>query len=262
MSPAYSYSLRRSDVLEEAAADEKPTLREAAQGTAWIMGLWALGYCLPNALNTLRHCTWAYAAPWEASLPYFGWMVFPYLSMNVLYGFAPLVCRTRAELRTLVRRMAVAIGVAATCFLLYPTRLPESKPDPVTGFDRLCYRLLNIDFPNNCFPSLHVAFALILASVYMRPLRGWRRWAVGGWFALIALSTVLARQHFVLDATAGLLLGWVACRWIRLSSVPVTAATEAADEEPVLLSFEAYQAARVELAVSSAERDDRYRRAA
>jgi membrane-associated phospholipid phosphatase len=248
MSPAYSYSIPASASLaDETAAEGRPTLREAAVGTASIMIMWALGYCLPNALNTLRHCSWAWAASWEASLPYYGWMVVPYLSMNVLYGFAPFCCGSRAELRALVRRMAVAIGVAATCFLLYPTRLPESKPDPVTDLDRLYYRLLNIDFPNNCFPSLHVAFALILASVYTRPFRGWRRWAVGSWFALIALSTVLARQHFVLDATAGLVLGWAACRWIR---VPATSAES--DAGPILLPFEEYRTLRMAQAADRA----------
>lgn len=230
MSSADTYLVDRpssADVAEEG----RPTFREAAFGTACLMGMWALGYCLPNALNTLRTCTWAWAASWEASLPYWGWMVFPYLSMNVFYGLAPFCCGSRAELRILVRRMAAAIGVAAAFFLLYPTRLPESKPDPVTAVDRLYYQLLNIDFPNNCFPSLHVAFAIILASVYVRPFRGWQRWAVGGWFAIIALSTVLARQHFVLDASAGWLLGWACCRWIRLPAA-------AADEGPILLPFE------------------------
>lgn len=218
------------------AADEgRPTTREAAWGTGCIMGMWALGYCLPNALNTLRPCTMAWAASWESSIPYLGWTLLPYLSMNPLYAYCPFRCESRAELRTLVRRLAAAIGVAATFFILWPTRLPESKPDPVTELDRVFYRLANIDFPNNCFPSLHVAFAIIMASVYMRPFTGVLRWAVGGWFAMIALSTVLARQHFVLDASAGLVLGWASCRWIRMSST-----ASSSESEPIFLPFEAY----------------------
>ena len=259
MSPPYPTSTYDDRSFDAADDEGRPTFREAAWGTGCVMGMWALGYCLPNALNTLRPCTMAWAASWEASLPYFGWMVIPYLSMKVLYALAPFYCGTRAELRTLVRRLAAVISVAAFFFVLYPTRLPESKPDPVTALDRLFYRLLNLDFPNNCFPSLHVAFAIILASVYMRPFVGWRRWGVGSWFALIALSTVLARQHFVLDASAGVLLGWGGCRWIRLSA----AATS--EEGPILLPFESYRAARDQRladAVQFAGNDDGYSRAA
>ena len=71
---------------------------------------------------------------------------------------------------------------------------------------RLAY---SIDPPYNCFPSLHVAYAYVSALTCYRVHRG-----VGViaaiWAALIGVSTLYTKQHYVADVIAGALAAFVA----------------------------------------------------
>jgi membrane-associated phospholipid phosphatase len=62
------------------------------------------------------------------------------------------------------------------------------------------------DHPYNDFPSLHVAASTVIA------IHGWRfsrySWPLIAWAGLIALSTVMVKQHYVPDIAGGLALGF------------------------------------------------------
>ena len=117
----------------------------------------------------------------------------------------------------LFRRVALAYAVvillAALCFVLLPTsaadlRLPLNELDS-TRFDVWGLGVLYAwDPPANLFPSLHLALAL-LASLVAWNLSP----AVGapalGLTALIAIATTTTRQHYWLDALAGVTLAVV-----------------------------------------------------
>lgn len=58
------------------------------------------------------------------------------------------------------------------------------------------------DKPNNVFPSNHVAYSLVvtLFMVLVIPALAWAFWLI---FLLIAASTVLIKQHYLIDIPAG-----------------------------------------------------------
>jgi membrane-associated phospholipid phosphatase len=70
--------------------------------------------------------------------------------------------------------------------------------------------------PRNCFPSMHFAWALMLAW-NMR--NRWLRLGFSYYAALIAISTLVLRQHYVIDLIAAvpyaIAVQWVALAWDR-----------------------------------------------
>jgi len=135
-----------------------------------------------------------------------------------------LVVRERAH----VQRMYVAyLSVWVTAylgFLLLPTEAPRPADVVGEGFAVWGLRFLySADPPRNCFPSLHVAHSFVSALSCHRIHRGL---GVGALLCavLVAVSTVLAKQHYVLDAVAGALLASLAylvfLRGCRRETVP------------------------------------------
>jgi membrane-associated phospholipid phosphatase len=163
--------------------------------------------------------------PWERRLPFVPWTVWIYLSMDVLLLLAPLVLRTWRALLPLWLVLVGETVVAAVCFVLLPVTprfAAFEAPDGVTGMAFAFADTINLT--GNLLPSLHVAYALTAAMAFAHAAHQQRHgWVVQGtwilWALAIAVSTVLLRQHHVLDVAAGLVLGvagWLLLgRWAR-----------------------------------------------
>jgi membrane-associated phospholipid phosphatase len=97
-------------------------------------------------------------------------------------------------------------------FLLYPTVAPRPDGDivPGTGFGAWGLQVLyDADPPVNCFPSLHVAHSFVGAFAV------WRMHARLGAIAIacaavVGLSTLFTKQHYVIDVIAGFALAYAA----------------------------------------------------
>ena len=137
------------------------------------------------------------------------WMLV-YGSMYVFVLLPLLVVRHPPLFRRALRSYVTVILIAYAGFLLYPTVTP--RPDAVLpqGFAAWCLRLnYALDTRYNCFPSLHVAHSFVSALAAYRVNR-----RVGGiaalWAALIGVSTVYTKQHYVVDVIGGALEGLLA----------------------------------------------------
>lgn len=95
-------------------------------------------------------------------------------------------------------------------FVAYPTAAPRPLHVAATGFPGWGIRFLYAaDPPYNCFPSLHVAHSFVSAFACRLVHRGVGRVAVLC-ASLVAFSTLLTRQHYILDVAAGIALACVA----------------------------------------------------
>jgi membrane-associated phospholipid phosphatase len=103
--------------------------------------------------------------------------------------------------------------IAALCFYLYPITFPRhlypissdaSYPSAtITAFQR------SIDQPTNCLPSLHVTTDLLCVALIGRRRR--RAFLLSIPLAvLLSLSILTFKQHYFVDALAGLALGLLA----------------------------------------------------
>ena len=130
-----------------------------------------------------------------------------YLWLIVLPVF---VVRQDEQIRRTVLAYLTVWVAAYACFLAYPTRAP--RPDQVSGEGFAVWGLrflYSADPPYNCFPSLHVAHSFVSALTSYRVHRALGI-AATLCAALVGVSTLFTRQHYILDVIAGTFLACAA----------------------------------------------------
>jgi len=138
------------------------------------------------------------------------WMLV-YGSLYVFAFLLPLLVVRQPELvRRALQAYLMVMIVSYVGFVLYPTAAP--RPDQVLGdgFAAWSLRLAySLDPPHGCYPSLHVAYSFVSALTCYRVHRGVGA-AAGLWAALIGVSTLYTKQHYVADVIAGILAAYAA----------------------------------------------------
>lgn len=135
-----------------------------------------------------------------------------YLSLWLYFGIGPGLQLTLLEL------VVYGLWVGALCltglvfFYFWPTQVPPLGLD-VSAFSDFAM-LQGVDAAGNACPSLHVAVAMFTAIRLEEILRragspNFMRLFNAAWFLAIAYSTLAIKQHVVLDAAAGAVLGVV-----------------------------------------------------
>ena len=170
-------------------------------------------YGTANWLASLRSDVPSIVFGWEQAIPFLGWTIIPYWSINAFYGASLFVCETRDELDTHGRRLLTAQVIAVLCFILLPLHFTFTQPetDGLSGF--LFAALTSFDQPFNQAPSLHIALLVILWVLYARHLPRWALWLLHPWFFLVGTSVLTTYQHHVIDIPTGALLG-LFCLWL------------------------------------------------
>ncbi len=170
-------------------------------------------YPLANFIASRRHGVPSVVFAWERHIPFVEWTIIPYWSIDAFYGLAFFVCRTRAELDALGRRLLTAQAVAFACFLLFPLKFAGPRPT-AHGLPGLLFgALAKFDRPFNQAPSLHIAFLVILWRLYDDHVPAAARYWLSAWFAIIGASVLTTYQHHFFDVPTGALLGLV-CVWL------------------------------------------------
>jgi membrane-associated phospholipid phosphatase len=135
-----------------------------------------------------------------------------YFSLWVYVGVAPGLQPRFNEL------LAYGLWIGALClsglafFYVWPTQVPPMLSE-ISDFPGFAI-LQGVDAAGNACPSMHVAVAIFTAiwvDHILRQVRTplWPRLLNAAWFAAIAYSTLAIKQHVVLDALAGAVLGIV-----------------------------------------------------
>lgn len=181
-----------------------PLIRRSHQALAMVLGYLAFSavYLGAGTLHLVAPTTLAPGRV-DALVPFLEWSVWIYLTQFLLLPFAIATARDDRDRSYALYGMLVATALAAIVFLGWPTQIARETPaaDTATG---LAWRLLHdVDVPANCFPSLHVALAVIAGRALWR--RAARAIAVL-WPTLIAVSTLTTRQHVAWDVAGGLAL--------------------------------------------------------
>jgi membrane-associated phospholipid phosphatase len=152
------------------------------------------------------------AMAWDAGVPFLPWMLVPYMSSVPLLVLAFLVVPDRQALRALSQRCLLATAIGTLIFALWPLRMGAERPLADSGlFAFLGDSLRQLDAPYNQWPSLHVAYCVILWPALSARLSSVSsRMALAVWLLLVASSTVFTRQHYLLDIAGGAVLGALA----------------------------------------------------
>jgi membrane-associated phospholipid phosphatase len=146
----------------------------------------------------------------DHAIPFQAAWLGPYLSLWLYTGIAPGLMLQLRELVIYGLWASALCGAGLICFYFWPTAVPPSTIDvsAYPGFQLL----RGVDAGGNACPSLHVATAVFSALWIQRLLQTlhapkWLRGVNVIWAAAIVYSTVAVRQHVVIDALAGAMLG-------------------------------------------------------
>ncbi len=145
---------------------------------------------------------------WERHMLFIKEMVVPYWSLDLFFGGAFFLCRSRLELNLLTKRLAAVTLASGLCFLLFPLQLGLPRPEPAGWTAPLFKVLYANDLPYNLAPSLHISLRSLIWVVYGAHLTGWTRRVTKLWFVLIGASTLLIWQHHLVDVASGFVMGW------------------------------------------------------
>ncbi len=110
--------------------------------------------------------------------------------------------RSDEEATWLWRVTYLQLAIALPLFVAWPVEMPRDLfyGDALFGVSDALWRWF--DEPRNCFPSLHAANGLFLAQVNWQRGGRWR-WPATLLGLGIVASTVLVKQHYVVDVAAG-----------------------------------------------------------
>lgn len=118
---------------------------------------------------------------------------------------------SREGVARMTRACLLAYAMAAAFFVV----MPVIDADPPIAGSSLAERLLEwnraADPTKNAFPSMHVGLAVLLALIGFQRSRAWG-WALLTCGAIISVSTLLVKQHFILDIPAGAIVALAAFR--------------------------------------------------
>jgi len=213
---------RAMSIAPDAPRSPTPSIAELSEARPWgRAALWLtfLGpffyvtYGLANWLASLRNGVPSIVFDWEHAIPFIGWTIIPYWSINAFYGISFFLCRNKPELDTLGRRLFTAQIIAVACFILFPLRFGFVRPE-VDGFPGVLFAALtSFDQPFNQAPSLHIALLVILWNFYAQVVPGWTLWLLYPWYLLVGTSVLTTYQHHFIDIPTGVLLGFV-CLWL------------------------------------------------
>lgn len=126
-----------------------------------------------------------------------------------------------SEFAILAANFLVMLGVHIAISLALPVRVPDDwrirSPYSTVSLWMLG-RVQHIDKGGNCFPSMHVAIAVLSTFHLLRLVEVAVPVEAMIWCfpCLIAASTVFTKQHYFADVPAGAFLGGLACAFYHI----------------------------------------------
>jgi len=148
---------------------------------------------------------------WESRIPFYPPASLAYMSIYPLFLLIPFVIQTRHNLNLLAVSLVSLIGCSGLGFLFLPA-YPISHAS-VHGFWGEVFHIADaINLNHNHLPSLHVGLAVACVSAMSRhtsPLAGMFLWI---WATAVAASTLLLRQHYLVDVVTGWCLALICVR--------------------------------------------------
>lgn len=155
----------------------------------------------------------------EAHIPFVPIAIFAYLLVYLvlLTGFLAIPRAEQPYFRRAVGWLALNFVVAYAIFLLVPVKALHRPPiDPSDGFAlAITHWYYQNDPPANLLPSLHVQMGAIGGLLCLRR-GGWLAVAGPVAAAVIAISVLLVKQHYLADIALALLIVALTARLCRV----------------------------------------------
>lgn len=169
----------------------------------------------------------------DLAIPFVPELLPLYVAYIPFYWWTVATSRDDAELGRVFYFTHFQMLLCLPLFLLAPVHFPRDLyyTAATTGWADAFWRWF--DGPGNCLPSLHAANCLLLAHLYReRGEAAWKARLHTAVAAAIVASTVLVKQHYIVDLLAGavvyLATGWVLGRVTVVETAAIGAAPSSA----------------------------------
>ena len=163
-------------------------------------------------INRLVIGGWALSLPIDKYIPLYPPALVPYLLGSLLFIGFPIwaaLYSEKGEFEAYIISFFTATLVSYIVYIALPTYV--IRPDVISQdyFSKAIVLLYQNDFPHNAAPSGHTFYTLI-SLLYIKRWRP-RLLTMSLTIAvLIIASTMLTKQHYVVDVLSGLVLGFTA----------------------------------------------------
>lgn len=177
-------------------------------GGAILFGLWTGGYFLVGHL-TLNEPAARLTTELDRSIPFQPIFVWFYMTLYPVFLIPFLSVRDRQFFKLMAYAYTTVMVLCYTIFFVFPVTMDRPALEVVDFSTWALQKFYNNDPPVNCFPSMHVAMAM-LASLTLYEIS--RRQGI---FCLaltlvIGASTVLTKQHYVADVLVAIVIAVLA----------------------------------------------------
>jgi membrane-associated phospholipid phosphatase len=163
-------------------------------------------------INRLAKGGWALSLPIDKFIPLYPPALIPYLTGTLLFVAFPIWASfysKKNEFEAYIISFFTATIISYIIYLTLPTFVIRPEVHSQDYFSKAIVFLYQNDYPHNAAPSGH-AFYTLISFLYIK------RWfpkvqLISLIIALLIIaSTLLTKQHYVLDVISGLILGVIA----------------------------------------------------
>jgi len=173
----------------------------------WAILCFIIPYSLINQFS-LSRVGYHLILPIDFMIPFVPSFAFFYLLTFVYVIIAPyVIIKDQKQFAALALSFVTTMAIGFVTFLLFPVKTVLRPENLAPGFWNSLVKISYLaDAPGfNNFPSLHVGISLLATLIlFNHDKKHWWGWIM---FVGIALSTMLIKQHYFIDAVAGILLG-------------------------------------------------------
>ena len=162
-------------------------------------------------INRLITGGWALSLPIDKYIPLYPPALIPYLIGSLLFVAFPIwasLYSKRPEFEAYIISFLTATIISYIIYLTLPTYVIRPEIHSQDFFSKAISLLYQNDYPHNAAPSGHTFYTLI-SFLYIRV---WNPKVQGISLTitlLIIASTLLTKQHYMLDMISGLILGFI-----------------------------------------------------
>lgn len=147
----------------------------------------------------------------EQQIPFLTWTVWPYLILLLLTYLLVLI-QKRELFHCSMLALLMGTLLNAVWWIVLPVTYPRPPMPAGEGLTIALYQwLCRIDSPANCFPSAHITLPAIAFHAMLKQhprLRG----LMVSLFALLSLTILTTKQHYLVDLFGGLVTAWISSR--------------------------------------------------
>lgn len=187
----------------------------------WVIFFHIILYYFVNIINSKRPESdfFQYAINFDKSLPYLSWTWTIYYFGDIYIAIFAALVVWRMSAKRFKNAILVYSGMifsGALIQVLLPAKAPW--PDKIVSTHLFFHDIIQMK-PFACFPSMHVALA-ILPACFLFSITKNKTIRILSTItaALISLSTITLKEHYIMDAVSGLVLAFIFYAiWILLS---------------------------------------------